>query len=76
MANQSSYHKLKAANIKLRKQLAILATNPDSMEGILIKAEWVLLTETEAALWMGSNVMPTVFTGLLNKISNGKQKIY
>ena len=72
MANQSSYSKLKAGNIRLRKQLAILATNPESMEGILIKAEWVMITETEAALWMGTNIMPKVFTGLLNKINDGK----
>ena len=67
----TSYQKLKAENLKLKQDLITLSTYPDSVKAIIIKAEWVMISKTEEALWMGNNEMPQVFKGFLDQISNG-----
>lgn len=47
--------KLKAENLKLKRDLITLSTNPESIEAMQIQKTWAIHKMTEDALWHGQS---------------------
>lgn len=60
----SAYQKLKAENQRLKADLLILATEPESEKGISIRMEWVSKAFIERAIWSGDSNMTFMSIGV------------
>lgn len=67
MSKETTYQRLKRENRELRQKLAILISDPNSMEALAIKQEVAVSVDIERAIWQG-DVIGNKNEGLINLI--------
>lgn len=68
--------KLEAENRELRRQLRILATEPESPEAVLIKACYRLCDQMEEAFWRGDVRIELVKPDILKEMVSIESPVY
>lgn len=68
----TTYQRLKAENLKLKQELILLANEPNSIDGIIIKNKWVFTKKAEDAYMAGNINDKVIFYGLLSRIKSNE----
>ena len=67
----TTYQKLKAENLKLKKELIEISTRPDSTASLLIRSRWIMSKKIEDAYFLGSADFKSMrFEGLIDKLTS------
>ncbi len=64
----TTYKRLKKENADLKKMLILLANEPDTIEGIIIKNKYIMLKKYEDAVMAGNIDDKVFYGGLLARI--------
>lgn len=64
----TTYKRLKKENADLKKMLILLANEPDTIEGIIIKNKYIMLKKYEDAVMSGNIDDKVFYGGLLARI--------
>ena len=67
----NTYQKLKAENLKLKRELIEISTRPESSASLLIRSRWIMSKNIEDAYFMGdADFNSKSFIGLIDKLNS------
>lgn len=73
LTKETTYQRLKRENLELKQKLALLVSDPNSMEALCVRQEVAVSVDIERAIWQG-NLCNNQNEGLVNVIATWQKQ--